>query len=352
MTVPEQNCKSRTLLVYTDKTTMRGKKISMFSRLFCVAPMMDYTDSHCRYLLRLISHNALLYTEMVTMGAILHGPRERLLQFNPAEHPIALQIGGSDPAMLADCAKIAEDYQYDEVNLNVGCPSDRVQSGRFGACLMAEPQLVADCVSAMQQAVQLPITVKTRIGIDHQDSYEGLRHFIQTVNQAGCKTFIIHARKAWLKGLSPKENREIPPLRYEVVYQLKQDFPQLEIIINGGILSMEQAKQHLNHVDGVMLGRAAYHNPYLLAEVDEALYKTNTASPSREAILERYVAYIEREMSKGVPLNQMVRHILGLYQGLPGARKWRRFISENVARPDKRATLLQMLKNPLETGNF
>lgn len=324
----------------------------MINHLFCVAPMMDYTDSHCRYLLRLISRKALLYTEMVTMGAIIHGPRERLLQYHPAEHPLALQIGGSDPAMLADCAKIAEDYQYDEVNLNVGCPSDRVQSGRFGACLMAEPHLVADCVSAMQQAVQIPITVKTRIGIDHQDSYEALNYFINSVNQAGCNTFIIHARKAWLKGLSPKENREIPPLRYEVVYQLKQDFPHLSIIINGGVNTLEEAKQHLNYVDGVMLGRAAYHNPYLLAEVDQTLYKTDAPIPTRQAILAGYVAYIEQQMSEGVPLNQMTRHILGLYQGVPGARRWRRYISENISRPDKRTTLLQTLKNPADLINI
>jgi len=326
--------------------------VIMLDRSFCIAPMMDYTDRHCRYLLRLISQNTLLYTEMVTMNAIIHGPRERLLHYNPAEHPIALQIGGSEPAVLADCAKIAEDYQYDEINLNVGCPSDRVQSGRFGACLMAEPQRVADCVAAMQHAVRMPITVKTRIGIDDQDSYEALKHFIQTIQAAGCQTFIIHARKAWLKGLSPKENREIPPLRYEVVYQLKRDFPQLEIIINGGIQTLEQASEHLKQVDGVMLGRAAYHDPYILAQIDKIIFGLNKESPTREAILAAYVAYIEQELSKGVPLNQMTRHILGLFQGFPGARKWRRYISESVSDREKKVILLQTLKKPEKLSNF
>ncbi len=316
----------------------------MLNRLFSIAPMMDYTDRHCRYFLRLISRRTLLYTEMVTQGAIIHGPRERLLAFHPAEHPLALQIGGSDPALLADCAKIAENYGYDEVNLNVGCPSDRVQSGRFGACLMAEPALVADCVAAMQQAVALPITVKTRIGIDHQDSYEELQQFIQTISQTGCKTFILHARKAWLKGLSPKENREIPPLRYEIVYQLKQDFPALEIIINGGILTLEQAKQHLQQVDGVMMGRAAYHNPYMLAEVDTAIYGDNTPGLSREAVLSVYCDYIEQELLQNTPIFPLIKPILGLFQGMPGAKIWRRSISESLARKEEKAALLQTLR--------
>ncbi len=318
----------------------------MLNRLFSIAPMMDYTDRHCRYFLRLITNRALLYTEMVTMGAILYGPSEKLLQYNTAEHPIALQIGGSHPNLLSDCAKIAEAYQYDEINLNVGCPSDRVQSGRFGACLMAEPALVGECVNAMQRAVHIPITVKTRIGIDQQDSYEELCSFIKIVSQAGCQTFIIHARKAWLKGLSPKENREIPPLRYDIVYQLKHDFPHLEIIINGGILTLEQAKEQLQQVDGVMLGRAAYHNPYMLAEVDQTIYTTEKAIPTREAVLLEYLDYIEHQLDKNnSSLNQMIRPLLGLYLGQPGGKKWRRYLSETVARnPESITQLKQMAK--------
>lgn len=307
----------------------------MINRLLSVAPMMDWTDRHCRYFLRLISRHTLLYTEMITMAAILHGQRDYLLRYDPTEHPIALQLGGSEPAGLASCAKIAADYSYDEINLNVGCPSDRVQSGRFGACLMAEPLLVADCVAAMRTAVNLPITVKTRIGIDDRDSYEELVQFIQTVAASGCKTFIIHARKAWLHGLSPKENREIPPLRYEVVQHIKRDFPQLEIILNGGITTLEQAQQQLDQVDGVMLGRAAYHNPYVLAAADQAIFGSTCPTPDRKAILEAFLPYVEQQLQAGVALSQMTRHILGLFQGQPGARAWRRYISEHV--PSKNA---------------
>lgn len=313
----------------------------MLNRRFSVAPMMAWTDSHCRYFLRLFSRHMLLYTEMVTTGALLHGDQDYLLAYNPAEHPIALQLGGSDPEALAQCAKIAEEYGYDEINLNVGCPSDRVQNGRFGACLMAEPQLVADCVAAMRAAVGIPVTVKTRIGIDDRDSYEHLSHFISTVANTGCETFIIHARKAWLKGLSPKENREIPPLRYEVVYQIKRDFPQLEIIINGGITHLDAAKKHLELVDGVMVGREAYYNPYMLAAVDQALYGENKSVIEQRSIVEQYLPYIEKQLQNGTQLNHMTRHILGLFQGVPGARAWRRHLSEHAHHKDAGIAVIQ-----------
>ncbi|MDA8382406.1 MAG: tRNA dihydrouridine(20/20a) synthase DusA [Betaproteobacteria bacterium] len=298
-----------------------------FSRRFCVAPMMDWTDRHERYFLRLISRHAWLYTEMVTTGALLRGDAARHLAFDEREHPVALQLGGADPHALACSARMAEDKGYDEVNLNVGCPSDRVQTGRFGACLMAEPELVGDCVAAMRAAVRLPVTVKTRIGIDAQDSYESLAHFVRTVARAGCETFIIHARKAWLKGLSPKENREVPPLRYDVVYRLGQDFPGLEIVLNGGITTLQQAADHLRQVDGVMLGREVYHNPYILAGVDRLLYGDDAPAPSRHAVLEQFLPYAERMAAAGVPLTSMTRHVLGLFHGIPGARTFRRALS-------------------------
>lgn len=304
----------------------------MLNHRISVAPMMDWTDRHCRYFLRLISHHALLYTEMVTTGAILNGNRDYLLAYHPDEHPLALQLGGSDPQALAQCAKIAEEYGYDEVNLNIGCPSDRVQNGRFGACLMAEPNLVAACVAAMRAVVSIPVTVKTRIGIDDLDSYEHLTHFIQTVAHSGCDTFIIHARKAWLKGLSPKENREIPPLCYDVVYQVKQDFPNLTIVLNGGVTDFEQTKQHLEKVDGVMIGRAAYHHPYLLMSVDKLFYGSSTAVANPQTIIERFLPYVEQQLSQGTALSHMTRHILGLFQGIPGARAWRRHLSEQAPR--------------------
>ncbi len=310
------------------------------SHRFSIAPMLDWTDRHCRFFLRLLTKKALLYTEMITTGAILHGDHDRYLAFNEAEHPVALQLGGSDPTDLAQCAKIAEEYGYDEVNLNIGCPSDRVQSGRFGACLMAEPELVADCISAMQSKVKIPITVKTRIGIDEQDSYEALTHFINTVSRAGCQTFIIHARKAWLHGLSPKENRSIPPLRYDVVYQLKRDFPRLNIIINGGITTLDEADQHLNHVDGVMLGRAAYHNPYLLTEVDQRFFNEMVAIISREAIIEQLLPYVEAQKNLGVHVKHITRHILGLYQGVSGGKRWRRYLSEHAHKHDAGANVI------------
>ena len=292
--------------------------------------MMEWTDRHCRYFLRLISRRAFLYTEMVTAEAVLYGNRERVLGFSPEEHPVGLQLGGSDPEKLAEAAKIGADYGYDEINLNIGCPSDRVQSGRFGACLMAEPDLVAECVAAMGEAVALPVTVKCRIGIDDQDAEESLDRFIDRVAQAGCRTFIVHARKAWLKGLSPKENRDVPPLDYGRVARLKQRRPDLEIILNGGIESFAAAQVHLPEVDGVMLGRAAYADPYLLAEVDRALFGSNEIPPSRLDVLDRFMPYVERQLAAGARLNQMTRHILGLFHGQPRARAFRRHLAENA----------------------
>jgi len=309
---------------------------------FSVAPMLDWTDRHCRFFLRLISKQALLYTEMVTTGALLHGDRQRFLQFDPSEHPLALQLGGSDPAGLAACAKMAEDFGYDEVNLNVGCPSDRVQNGSFGACLMAEPELVAECVGAMRKAVSIPVTVKSRIGIDDRDSYEELIKFIGTVAEAGCDTFIVHARKAWLKGLSPKQNREVPPLRYDTVYRLKQDFPTLQIVLNGGITTLDQAEDVLgNGVDGVMVGREAYHNPYILAEVDRRLFGASAEVITRAEIIEKLLPYIEQQRAEGVRLHSITRHILGLFHGEPGARSWRRHLSEHAVKYDADASVVR-----------
>jgi tRNA-dihydrouridine synthase A len=306
--------------------------MTYLDRRLAVAPMLDYTDQHFRYFLRLLSRHTLLYTEMVTTGAVLRGDRERLLAYDPAEHPLALQLGGSDPGELARCARAAADFGYDEVNLNVGCPSDRVQSGRFGACLMAEPDLVADCVGAMRAAVALPVTVKTRIGIDDRDSYTELADFIGRVAAGGCEVFIVHARKAWLSGLSPKENREIPPLRYEVVHQIKRDFPGLTIILNGGLNDLDQVADQLQRVDGVMIGRAAYENPYLLADVDRRFFGVSTPPPSRHQVIRAFLPYIEKQLQRGTPLHGMSRHVLGLFQGIPGARAWRRHLSEYAHR--------------------
>jgi tRNA-dihydrouridine synthase A len=291
---------------------------------------MDWTDRHCRFFHRLLSTHARLYTEMVTAEAILHGKRDRLLAFSAQEHPVALQLGGSDPAKLAEAAAIGQDYGYDEINLNIGCPSDRVQEGRFGACLMAEPDLVARCVGAMRSSVSIPVTVKCRIGIDDQDSETALDRFVRAVADAGCSTFIIHARKAWLKGLSPKENREIPPLDYARVYRLKTARPDLQVIINGGIATVEEAELHLAHVDGVALGRAAYQNPYLLAEVDSRLFGTGVAPVSRRDVMEALLPYAERHLSAGGRLNNIARHVLGLYHGRPRARLFRRHLAENA----------------------
>lgn len=300
------------------------------SHRFCVAPMMEWTDRHCRYFLRLISRRTFLYTEMVTAEAVLYGNRERVLGFSPEEHPVGLQLGGCDPGKLAAAAKIGAERGYDEINLNIGCPSNRVQSGRFGACLMVEPELVADCVRAMGEASELPVTVKCRIGIDDQDAEESLDKFVDTVAHAGVRTFVVHARKAWLKGLSPKENREAPPLDYDRVYRLKRRRPDLQIVLNGGIESFASAQAHLPHVDGVMLGRAAYADPYLLAEVDENLFGEAERPPSRLEVLDNFMDYVERQLAAGVRLNQMTRHILGLFHGQPRARVFRRVLAENA----------------------
>jgi tRNA-dihydrouridine synthase A len=303
------------------------------SRKLSVAPMMDWTDRHERAFLRVISRRTLLYTEMVTTGAILHGDRDRLLGFDAGEHPLALQLGGSEPADLAACAREGAGRGYDEINLNLGCPSDRVQRGRFGACLMHEPELVADCVAAMIAAVDIPVTVKTRIGVDEQDSYAALQAFVAKIAAAGCRSFTIHARKAWLSGLSPKENREVPPLRYDMVYDLKRDFPDLEIVLNGGVQSLEEAAAHLARVDGVMIGRAAYQSPYVLAEADRLIFGESAAPKSREEIVADFLPYVARQRGAGVPLNSMTRHMLGLFNGLPGARAWRRCLAEEAHKP-------------------
>ena len=294
--------------------------------------MMDWTDRHCRYFHRLLSPHALLYTEMVTAPAVLHGDRARLLGFDPAEHPVALQLGGSEPRELAAAARVGADLGYDEINLNVGCPSDRVQSGRFGACLMREPALVADCISAMRAAVSLPVTVKCRLGVDEQDEYTDLERFVETVRATGCNVFIVHARKAWLEGLSPKENREVPPLNYERVYRLKREFSGLTIVINGGVGTVDDVVRHLEHVDGVMLGRTAYHEPYRLAEIEHALFATPL--PDRDAVLARLAPYVQAHLARGDRLQHISRHILGLYQGLPGARAYRRHLSERAHAAD------------------
>ena len=310
---------------------MKAAMPNTLNRRFSVAPMLNYTDRHNRYLLRLISSHTLLYSEMVTTGALLKGKHpHRWLAFHPTERPLALQLGGSNPQEMAACARLAEDYGYDEANINVGCPSDRVQQGVFGACLMAQPELVAECVAAMRAVASLPVTVKTRIGIDQQDSYAELIRFIETVATAGCQTFIIHARKAWLTGLNPKQNRDIPPLRYDVVYQLKQDWPQLEIIINGGITEWPAVMAHLQRVDGVMVGRAVCQNPYFLAEIDRNLYQEPQPVKSRNQVVMDYLPYIEQQLMQGTALTTMSRHLLGLFQGQPNARQWRRYLSEQA----------------------
>ncbi len=296
--------------------------------------MMDWTDRHCRVFHRALSRRALLYTEMLTTGAVLHGDRARLLGFDPVEHPVALQLGGSEPAALAEAVRIAEGFGYDEINLNVGCPSDRVQSGRFGACLMAEPDLVARCVEAMLRAATVPVTVKSRIGIDDQDEEAALSAFVGAVSRAGCDTFVVHARKAWLRGLSPKENREIPPLRHERVHRLKQEFPHLTVVLNGGLTGLPDALPHLAHVDGVMFGRAAYQDPYLLATVDRDVFgEAGAPAPEREAVVDAMIAYAERARARGAPIQAVARPMIGLFRGRPGGRAWRRHLSEAAHRP-------------------
>jgi tRNA-dihydrouridine synthase A len=289
--------------------------------------MMDWTDRHCRYFHRMMTCHALLYTEMVTAQAIRHGDRDRLLGFDPREMPVALQLGGSEPELLSEAARIGEDYGYSEINLNIGCPSDRVQHGRFGACLMAEPALVARCWEAMQRAVRVPVTVKCRIGIDDQDEERDLDVFVAAVAGAGCRTFIVHARKAWLKGLSPKENREIPPLDYGRVHRLKQAFPNLTVILNGGLSDLAADVRHLTDLDGLMYGREAYHNPWMLSRVDPLFIGKPSPASTRENLLQQLHPYIERQLSRGVPLHAMTRHMLGLFHGQPGGRHWRRLLS-------------------------
>jgi tRNA-dihydrouridine synthase A len=302
--------------------------------------MMDWSDHNCRYFWRLLTKQALLYTEMVTTGALIHGDRKRFLHFNREEHPVALQLGGSDPKDLARCARWAQEWGYDEVNINCGCPSDRVQSGMFGACLMGKPDLVADCVKAMMDSCDIPVTVKHRIGIDHMESYEQLLAFIEPVAAAGCSVFIVHARKAWLQGLSPKENREIPPLNYPWVYQLKKDFPHLTIVVNGGIQTIEECHDHLEHVDGVMLGREAYQNPWMLAQVDEALFGMDSPLKSRDDVIAALLPFAEQHIAQGGQLNHITRHILGLYHGVPGAKKFRRHLSENAYKKEAGISIL------------
>ncbi|UXN37226.1 tRNA dihydrouridine(20/20a) synthase DusA [Avibacterium paragallinarum] len=312
-----------------EQKKLTEKQPHFYRGRFSVAPMLDWTTRHCRYFHRQFSQHALLYTEMVTTGAIIHAKYDHL-EFDLVENPVALQLGGSDPDQLQHCARLAEERGYQEINLNVGCPSDRVQNGMFGACLMAKADLVAQCVEQMQSAVNIPVTVKTRIGIDELDSYEFLCDFVEKVAKTGCQELIIHARKAWLSGLSPKENREIPPLDYERVYQLKRDFPQLWISINGGIKTIEEMQQHLRYVDGVMVGREAYQNPSLLGYIDQALFDPQSPIVSPREAVEKMFPYIEQQLSQGVHLNHITRHMLGAFQHCKGARQWRRYLSENA----------------------
>lgn len=299
-------------------------------RTFCVAPMLDCTDRHDRYFLRLISKQAMMYTEMVTTGALLFGDTPRFLDFDHAEHPVALQLGGSEPDAMTRCAELAQQWGYDEVNINVGCPSDRVQSGSFGACLMQQPGLVAQNIKQMQSAVDIPVTIKSRIGIDEQEPREALWNLVDESATAGCQVFLIHARKAWLKGLSPKENRDIPPLDYELVYQLKTSFPELQIILNGGLKTLDECEKHLEYVDGVMMGREAYSNPYLLADVDRRFYGSSAIPLNRDQVLDHYIDYCDKKLQEGYRLSALSRHIVGLYHGQPNSRLWRRHLSENA----------------------
>ena len=295
--------------------------------------MMDWTDRHCRMFHRQISTKALLYTDMLTASAVIHGDRDKLLNYSEAEHPVALQLGGAEPDKLAEAARIGEAYGFVEINLNVGCPSPRVQHAKFGACLMLEPEIVGEGVGAMNSGVRVPVTVKCRIGVDDQDEESSLHRFVEVVRSAGCRTFVIHARKAWLNGLSPKENRDVPPLNYERVYELKKSFPDLEIIVNGGIVNLQQVQHHLKSVDGVMVGRAAYQSPYLLAAVDPLIYGTECVELTRSDIVRKFLPYMENELTKGVRFHQIARHILGLFHGQPGGRQWRRHLSVEGSKP-------------------
>lgn len=319
----------------------QGNQLKYQSYRFSVAPMMDWTDRHCRVFHRHLTRHALLYTEMLTTGAIIHGDRKRLLGFDDSEHPVALQLGGSDPADLATSAVIGEDFGYDEINMNVGCPSDRVQDGRFGACLMAEPQLVGDCVAAMKAKVRVPVTVKCRIGIDDQDPEVALNTLMQSAIAAGADAIIVHARKAWLQGLSPKENRDIPPLDYNLVYRLKASLPQVPIIINGGIPSIAAAKEHLAHVDGVMLGRAAYQEPWRLLDTDTQIFDDTTPVRTMKEALEAFMPYVERELAHGTRLHAITRHLVGAFHAVPGARAFRRHLAENGVKAGANADVLR-----------
>jgi tRNA-dihydrouridine synthase A len=314
--------------------------MNKLDRRFSVAPMMEWTDRHCRFFHRLLTRRALLYTEMLTTGAVIHGDRARLLAYDPAEHPVALQLGGCDPRALAHCSRIAEGFGYDEVNLNAGCPSDRVQEGRFGACLMAEPQLIGDCIAAMKAAVRVPVTVKCRIGIDEQNPQEALEALATAAESAGVDALVVHARKAWLKGLSPRENRELPPLDYDRVYRLKATHPRLTIVINGGIGTVEQAAAHLLRVDGVMMGRAAYQEPWRLLAVDPEFFGAAATFGTPKAAAEAFVPYVIRELERGTRLAAMTRHILGLFRGVPGARAFRRHLATEAVKPGAGADVL------------
>ena len=321
------------------------------NRKVSVAPMMDCTDRHERYFLRLISKNTLLYTEMIVDEAINRGDKKRLLEFNINEKPVALQIGGSSPKLLAEAAKIGEDFGYDEINLNLGCPSKKVEKNKFGACLMKEPNLVADCLSKMQSSTNLPVTIKTRIGYDDVEDYENFYSFISKIKSTGVKTFIIHARKAMLGKFTPKQNLNIPPLKYDFVYNLKNDFPNDEIVINGGITSTSQIKDHLNKIDGVMIGRAAYHTPYLLAEIEKEIFNNNNIS-SREEVIENLIPYIKDELKKGTRLNQIMRHTLGLFHGKSGSSYWKRYLSENMCVRDADVQKVNHIMDKVRSNNF
>ena len=329
---------------------MKAKSTLKQSHRLSVAPMLGWTNRDFRYFLRLISEHCLLYTEMVTTGALIHGDRDRLLDHDISEYFLSLQLGGSDPKDLAKCARYGQDAGYSEINLNVGCPSDRVRSGNFGACLMAEPRLIAECVSAIQAEVDIPVTVKTRLGIDRLDSYEFLTEFISQVSEAGIDILILHARKAWLQGLSPRENREIPSLHYQRVYQMKRDFPHLHIDINGGVHRLADVQQHLKQVDGVMIGRAVYHSPYLLAEADNLLFADNHLVLTRHQVIERMLLYIEKRMMEGGQLKSITRHLLGLFQGQVGAKSWRRYLSKKAhlkgAGPEVLQEALELVPKP------
>ncbi len=321
------------------------------NRLVSVAPMMDCTDRHERYFLRLISKNILLYTEMVVDEAINRGNKKKLLEFNINEKPVALQLGGSSPKLLAEATKVGEDFGYDEINLNLGCPSRKVEKNRFGACLMKEPDLVADCLSEMQSKTKLPITIKTRIGYDNVEDYENLNNFISTLKSTGVKTFIIHARKAMLGKFTPKQNLNIPPLKYEFVYKLKEDFPNEEIIINGGITSVDQIKPHLEKTDGVMIGRAVYHTPYLLADIEREIFN-NYDIPSRQEVIEQLIPYVKEELKKGTRLNQIMRHTLGLFHGQTGASYWKRYLSENMCVRDADVKKIDHIMDKIKYNNL